>query len=129
MLERLARLYMANGQSNKARECFEELVRQKPNDPETIKALKDSTALDTMNKGGWDGADSYRDVMKDTEEAAVLEKQAKAVKSDSDVDSLIAETLQRIEQEPENVNYRRALADPRAAQTARPAPALLVPHL
>ena len=49
--------------------------------------------------------------LKDKKEAILLEQQAKAVKGASDVDSLIEERLKDVEREPQNMNFRRALAD------------------
>ena len=110
-LETLAALYQQNDRMHDARETYETLVRLKPNDPEMVKRLKDATALDTVQRGRWQEATSYRDVMKDSKEAILLEQQAKAVKTTRDVDALMAETLAKIEREPQNVNYKRSLAD------------------
>lgn len=110
-LEWLAELYTEVNRMHDARLLYEELVRLKPNDPKAIKKLKDATALDTMQRGGWTEAQSYRDVMKDQKQAALLEQQAKAVKTARDVDSLIEETRAKMEREPQNVNYMRAMAD------------------
>jgi tetratricopeptide (TPR) repeat protein len=110
-LEVLANLYQENGRMHDAREAYETLVRLKPNDPAMVRKLKDATALDTVQRGRWEEASSYRDVMKDTKEATLLEQQSKAVKSNRDVDALVTETLAKIEREPQNVNYKRTLAD------------------
>jgi len=64
-----------------------------------------------MKQGGWSGAATYRDVIKDTKEATLLEQEAKAVKSTRDLGDLIRETQEKVRREPENQNYRRALAD------------------
>ncbi len=110
-LKRLGQLYLDNNETSKGRDVFEVLLALRPNDPKIVKAYKDASAIDTMSKGGWTGAGSYRDVMKDSEEATRLEQEAKAVKTSKDIDSLIADSLRKIEQEPQNVNYRRGLAD------------------
>lgn len=111
ILKRLAKLYLEQNLTRKARECYEILLALDPGDPENVKAYKDATAIDTMNKGGWTEAGSYRDVMKDTKEATRLEQESKAVKTTSDIDALIADSLQKIQAEPMNINYRRGLAD------------------
>lgn len=110
-IEWLGELYTQVNRFHDARLMYEELVRLRPNDQQAIKKLKDATALDTMHRGGWTEAQSYRDVMKDKKEAALLEQQAKAVKTSRDVDDLIAETREKIEREPQNINYKRALAE------------------
>lgn len=111
LLQKLGKLYMDNNQTSKGREVYEVLLSLKPNDPKFVKAFKDASALDTMSKGGWTEAGSYRDVMKDKAEATRLEQEAKAVKTTKDIDALIADSLAKIEQEPQNINYRRGLAD------------------
>ncbi len=111
LLKRLGKLYLDNNMTNKGRDVYEALLAMKPNDPIILKAYKDASALDTMNKGGWSGASSYRDMIKDTAEATRLEQEAKSTKTAKDVDTLIADGLAKIEREPENINYRRSLAE------------------
>lgn len=107
----LGRLYRDTGLTHESRLCFEEVARARPNDPVAIKELKDAIATDTMNKGGWEGAKSHRDLIKDTKEAQSLEQEAKAIKTGKDLDDLIVEFQERVQREPENINYRRVLAD------------------
>jgi hypothetical protein len=111
LLKRLGQLYLDNNLTNKAKDVYETMLAMKPNDPVILKLFKDASALDTMNKGGWSDAGSYRDIMKDAGEATRLEQEAKSVKTTKDLDSLIADSLAKIEKEPQNINYRRALAD------------------
>lgn len=111
LLNWLGKLLLDNGRPHEARECFEIVAKLKPNDSKAIKAVKDATALETMNKGGWDKAGSYRDVMKDTKEATRLEQEGKAVKTGKDLKSLILDAKAKVEKEPENINFRRSLAD------------------
>ena len=111
LLKSLGRLYIETNQTQEARATYETLNTLRPNDPMIIKALKDTAALDTMRKGGWSEAGSYRDVMKDSKEASILEQESKAVKSDKDIGELIVEVQGKVEREPENINYKRHLAD------------------
>ena len=111
LLTWLGHIYQDNKNPQKAKECFEDLVRLLPNDQKALKLMKDAAALATMKQGGWDDAGTYRDVIKDTKEAKVLEQDNKAVKSQKDIESLIKETKAKMVQEPGNVNYKRALAD------------------
>jgi len=111
LLKKLAKLYSDINLTQEARTTYETLAQLLPNDPFVIKALKDSAALDTMRKGGWSSAGSYRDVIKDSKEATLLEQESKAVKSDKDLDALIIETKAKALREPQNVNYKRHLAD------------------
>lgn len=114
VLECLGRHYQLASQSKKAIACFEKLCEMNPNDPKAIKALKDAMALDSLEGDGWEGVSeegkSYRDLIKDTDEATILEQEAKAVKTTKDIDNLIVDTLAKIEAEPDNINYYRALS-------------------
>lgn len=111
LVERLGHLYLSVNDTHEARGCFEDLIKLRPKDQKALKALKDSAALDTMKSGGWEGAGSYRDVMKDQKEAVLLEQEAKSVKAASGTEALIEDTLSKIAKEPENVKYRRALGE------------------
>ncbi len=113
LLFRMGRLYLDMNQPVDAKECFEAVVNLKPNDSQAMQALKDAMARETMAKGGWDDAargGGYRSVIKDVKEAAVLEKEAMAVKDEKSAEVLIHDLEGRVKREPENVNYRRALA-------------------
>lgn len=110
----LGELYLTVGNTRSARECFEKLCEICPNDPKAQKALKDATALDSMAADGWaqvaEKGGSYRDIIKDTKEATLLEQEAKAVKGDADTDALIASYRDRIKAEPAHMNHYLALA-------------------
>ena len=111
-LRLLARLYIATNQPGGAKDCYATVAELLPNDQVAIKNLKDAAALDTMKVGGWNDMKSdFRSKLKDKKEAILLEQQAKSVKGDSDIGTLIAERLKDIQREPMNMNFRRALAD------------------
>jgi tetratricopeptide (TPR) repeat protein len=111
IMKRLANLYVEVGDTQKAKETFEKLMKMEPENQEYIKAYKDAAARDTMQTGGWEGAKDYRDLIKDKGEAQRLEQTAKAVKTTKDVSDLISETELKVKQDPDNINYKRALAD------------------
>lgn len=111
LLRQLAALYQEVDRLHDARLIYEDIARLAPNDPQSIKQLKDATALDSMQKGRWAEEGDFRGKIRDSKEAILLEQQGKAVKSAKDVDELIVETSRKIEEEPQNINYRRALAD------------------
>jgi len=115
VLSWLGALYQKSGRMRSARECFERLCELSPNDPGALKQLKDAMALDSMSSDGWeknaDKGGTFRDMLKDSEEAALLEQGAKSAKSDTGLESLIADMVKKIEAEPNNINYRRGLAN------------------
>lgn len=111
LLNWLADLYLQADEPKKALECYEHVVALRPNDPKAIKHVKDTQARATMKKGRWTEEGDYRKSLKNADEAVRLEKESKAVKTASDIEMLIEEHKQKIEREPQNVNYRRAIAD------------------
>jgi tetratricopeptide (TPR) repeat protein len=110
-LRKLASLYMDAEQTAKGRSVYETILRMNPKDQTAIKHLKDASALDTMQSGGWTGASSYRDVMKDKKGAELLEQEGRSSKTGEASSGLLAETESKVKREPENMNYRRALAE------------------
>ncbi len=106
---RLARAYSAMGKHDLELEVYERLVQANPNDFDAQKGLKDATAHGAMAGGGWEEAGSYRDVMKDKEEAVVLEQQSRVVRAEDMVQNLINEALAKAQQEPDNPIHRREL--------------------
>lgn len=114
ILKTLGDIYVDLGAMHQARECFEKVCEITPNDPNSLRKLKNAIALDTMNRDGWEAVaksgGSYRDMIRDQKEAALLEQQSKAVKTEKDADSLIESARQKIQEQPGNVNYYRQLA-------------------
>ena len=113
LLRWLSDLYQEAGEFRKAREVLERLAALLPRDFDAHKALKDVTALASIKSDGWQAAadgGSYRDMIKDTAEASILEKEGKAVRSDRDTDELIRDVEAKVRRDPKNVNFYRELA-------------------
>jgi tetratricopeptide (TPR) repeat protein len=112
ILERLGHGYVAASRPKDAVVCFEKICEKRPNDPKPLKALKDAMALNSLASDWNDMAegDSFRKGIRDVDEAKRLEQEGKAVKTDQDVDDLVSDTIRKLESEPDNINYYRALA-------------------
>ena len=113
LLRRVADYYMAVGDYAKARDAYVKLNAFLPNDQTIFKQLKDAEARQTMASGWEDAAgkkEGYRDLIANKEQAKSLDIQAKAVVAGSDAEALIDEAKSRLEKEPTNLNYYRALA-------------------
>src|SRR5207302_1555729 len=69
----------AAGQVNRAEKILVEFQRLMPGNNDVSQALKDISARKTLEKGGYEelaeGTGSYRDILKDKEEAVMLEQQ------------------------------------------------------
>jgi tetratricopeptide (TPR) repeat protein len=105
----LARIYTGMRQFDLAREVFERLLQINPKDFAAQKGLQDATAAGAMAGGGWEDASSYRDVIKDKEEAVALEQQSRVVRAEDMIQNLINETLERARQDPNNPIHQREL--------------------
>jgi tetratricopeptide (TPR) repeat protein len=77
--------------------------------------LKDLSARKTLDEGGYealaDGSGSYRDILKDKDEAVSLEQQNRQVKSEDVAERLIGEYEARLKTEPKNLKLMRQLAE------------------
>lgn len=92
-----------------------DLLRDHPTDGELNQALKDLAARKTLGEGGYGalegGKGSFRDILKNKDEAVLLEQQNRVVKSEDRAESLIKEYEGRLQNEPNNLKLVRSLAE------------------
>ena len=104
-----------NGQIARAEELCSNLAATHPQDQDISQALKNMTARRTLAEGGYDkvtaGEGNYRTVLKDEEEATILEQENRESRQKETVDMLIREYESRLPQEPENMKLLRSLAE------------------
>jgi tetratricopeptide (TPR) repeat protein len=86
-----------------------------PNDAELHQALKDLSARKTLSEGGYDsladGQGSYRDILRNPDEAKSLEQANRVQKTEDQAQNLIAEYEARLKTEPNNVRLLRNIAE------------------
>ena len=103
------------GESDRAEGILGDLYRAHPTDPEIAQAMKDLSARKTLTEGGYEalanGKGSYRDILRDKEEAVSLEQEKRAIKTDDVALRLIAEYEARLPAEPNNLRLLRSLAE------------------
>jgi tetratricopeptide (TPR) repeat protein len=111
----LARAYSAGGQGDKAEAIFSELMRLHPNDLRLVQELKDISAKKTLSEGGYEalstGAGSYRDILKDKDQAVALEQEKRQVKTVDLSKKIIAEYEEKLVREPKNLKLHRTVAE------------------
>ncbi|MCU0787848.1 MAG: tetratricopeptide repeat protein [Verrucomicrobia bacterium] len=104
-----------SGQTTRAESLLSDLSRQFPTDAEISQALKNLSARRTLNEGGYenlaDGKGSYRDILKDAEEALELEQEKRVARPEDVSARLISEYEQRLKTEPDNLKVQRSLAE------------------
>jgi tetratricopeptide (TPR) repeat protein len=103
------------GETSRAEKLLVDLLRLSPNDNDLALALKNAAAKKTLNEGGYDdlagGEGSYRDILKDKQEAVSLEQEQRVQKSDDVAERLIREYELRLKTEPRNFKMLRSLAE------------------
>lgn len=112
---RLAEALVAAGQVPRADKIYSELLAANPADQEVARAYKDLGARRTMNEKGYAaiaaGTGTYRDALRDREEAEVLEQEGRHVKAEDNARRLLAEYEARLQQEPGNLKLLRNIAE------------------
>jgi tetratricopeptide (TPR) repeat protein len=112
---RLAEALGMADQRTKAERILADLQREYPNDNEIFMALKNVSARKTMDEGGYEavasGQGSYRDILKNKEEAVSLEQEKRQVKTEDVAERLIQEYETRLQAEPNNLKLLRDLGD------------------
>jgi tetratricopeptide (TPR) repeat protein len=103
------------GQADRANAVYMEMTRLFPGDQEVAGAYKDFSARRTMREGGYDsiadGKGSFRDILKDKNQAAALEQENKQVKTADVAANLLVEYTDRLEKEPKNFRLARQIAE------------------
>jgi len=111
----LGEAYTQASQNDKAEKVYEELLRVRPNDPEILQLLKNVSARQTLDESGMEEVaetgGSYRDLLKNKDEAVSLEQASRVVKSDDVTLNLINEYEARLKTEPTNLKVLRNIAE------------------
>jgi len=107
-------LSQSGGDTKKGERALQELIKNSGYDGDLNQALKNLSARTTMDQGGYtasaSGKSSFRDMLRNKEEANKLEQANRVVKEESQTDRLIKEYEERIPKEPANVKIKRELA-------------------
>lgn len=100
-LKSLGKLYLAVKDGKKAQQYFQAVLSINPSDLDAPRALKDIAALSTLKDGGWSGARSSRDLIKDKGVAVQLERDSQMVK-DSDIPEEVKRLNNLVAQNPDS---------------------------
>ncbi len=105
----------ASGQIDRAHKIYSELQAAHPGNPAISQALKNLAARRTMREGGYEalegGKGSYRDILKDKQQARALEQEGRQVKSEDVATELIRDYQTRLEKEPNDRRLIRQIAE------------------
>lgn len=78
LLHKLAEHYLARDMPDEAADVYNDIVKQDSSDIDASKGSKDATARASMKKQKWEEAQSFRDVMKNSDDAAEQEASNRA---------------------------------------------------
>ncbi len=109
VLRELGRLYFEHGHSPKAVDVYNRITEIHPTDLEAVKLGKDAAARASIQQGGWNEAESYRDLIKDKEAAVSLEQRGRMQLSAESIEQQIAEIFAQHEADPDNVDLAKRL--------------------
>jgi len=109
-MHELARHYLAHEQPNQAVDVYGKILEITPNDLSAVKGGKDAAARASMQRGGWETAESYRDLIKDKDVAISLEQQSRVVRSEEMIEQQLAELHEKIQEQPQSVDIARKIA-------------------
>ncbi len=104
-------IYKENGNVEEAKACFEQVLRNNPDDKDARKAMHDLAAMGTIIKGSWEDTESFRSSMKEGEFAAEEEIKQRAVRTEDETDRLIKDYEKRIAVNPDDIDSYKALAN------------------
>jgi tetratricopeptide (TPR) repeat protein len=103
------------GEVKLAERMLVELRAALPTDPDVHQALKNSSAARTLDEGGYreisKGDGSYRQILRNEEEAKGLEQEHRVQKTEDMTERLTGEYEARLQAEPNNPKLMRSLAE------------------
>lgn len=109
-LVRLAEAYIAAGRSAEGLAMAEALMRESPGDAQLQELLKNASVAQSINAGRWEsGSGTFRDKLRDEDEAVSLEQASRVVRSEAMTQRQIDETIARLRDDPANPNLHRSI--------------------
>ncbi|MEI9894634.1 MAG: tetratricopeptide repeat protein [Chthoniobacter sp.] len=109
-MHELGEHYLTMGKADEAVTIYSKIAEINPADLTAVKRSKDAAATASMKSGGWDTAQSYRDLMKNKDEAISLEQKSRVVKSIDMIDEQLGELTPQLENAQDNVDLTKRIA-------------------
>lgn len=110
LMHELATHYLSMGQAEKAVEVYNRISAINPQDLVALKMGKDASAQASMTKGGWEKAQSYRDLIKDKDQAKSLEEKGRVVRDIDMIENQLGELQPQWEADQTNVDLSKRVA-------------------
>ncbi len=110
VIKRLADTYRKLGRGNEELKLRQKLVNMSPDNLEYKQELRSAGAMATMERDGDEKVGSYRDKLKDSKEAAILEQKEKQVHDVDDVKELLASLKEKLKENPDSIQTIKEIA-------------------
>lgn len=115
LARRYAQALGSSGNVDKAEQVYLELIRSNPGDTELAMEYKNLSAQKTLVQQGYealaDGKGSYRDILRNKDEAVTLEQEGRQFKSEDVATQLIRDYEARLQHQPDDMKLVRSIAE------------------
>lgn len=111
LLHKLAEHYLARDFPDKAADVYADIVKRDSTDTDAVKGAKDAVARASMKKQNWEEAKGFRDVMKNTEEAAKLEASNRAAMTRDQIQEQLKILTERYASDQNNLLLAKEIAN------------------
>ena len=110
-MHKLAEHYMAHDDPQKASEIYRHILKVDPRDIAANKGEKDAAAKTSIKTQGWSQDGDFRKAMKDSGEAAKLEKLNKQGMTKEEMEQFLSETIEQYNADQTNILIVKRMAD------------------
>jgi tetratricopeptide (TPR) repeat protein len=107
----LSEVYLTAKRPKDALRVADELLKLRPQDGDALALMRKAAIAQTTDKGNWEEKGSFRDKLRDEAQSVSLEQAAKIVTSDEMTQRLIAEAMERLKAQPDNLNHYRSVVE------------------
>lgn len=111
VLDKLANTYILDKKGNQALRVRQEIANLLPGKLEAQQKVREAAALASIEGGGWEGTDDYRDILKNQGEAEHIEQVDRITRSVDDVTERIAYLEKELSAGKTTLDNHRKLAD------------------
>ncbi len=108
-IKALMSAYIHIGKSEEAIRIGDAAYHEHPSDDEIQSLIKKASVEQSINKGKWEEEESFRDKLKDEEEAQKLEQAGRAKTGEAGLRSMIEDAKAAVAEQPENINFYREI--------------------
>lgn len=109
-IKALMSAYIHIGKNEEAIRIGDAAYHEHPGDDEIQSLIKKASVEQSINKGKWEEDESFRDKLKDEEEAQKLEQAGRAKTGEAGLRSMIEEAKASVAEEPGNINFYREIS-------------------